>query len=83
MDLFTIIGYVGSISFAIYFIHHLFLTTILKKELKPGKFDMIYTIILFILIGIYVVSRKDYPLILLFGCFILWGLLGFMDRKNK
>lgn len=83
MNIITLIGYIGSISFIVYLLYHLFQTTILKKKIKPGLPDMIYFIVLFLLIGIYVVSQKDYPLIILILGFMSWGVLGSIDRLKK
>jgi len=83
MDLISVIGYVTAISFVIYLLFHLFQTVILKKKIMPGWFDMIYFIVLYVLILIYVIAKKDLPLIIIIATFLIWALLGSIDKAKK
>lgn len=83
MNTVDIIGYAAAVSFVIYFLSHLFETLILKKKFQPRTFDMVYYFVLCIAVLIYVIAGKDYPLIIVFSIFIIWAILGWMDKRNK
>ena len=78
-----IFGYVLAFSFVAYLLHHLFLTTVLKQKLVPGWKDMIYMDALFILAFVYVTIKKDYPLMILIGAFVIWNILGKIDMLKQ
>ncbi len=80
MDLFSIIAYVGAISLVFYLCLHLFFTIIRRKTVKPGWASIIYFLLLYLCIGMYVIARKDYPLIIIISVFLVWGILGMIDK---
>jgi hypothetical protein len=83
MDFISALGYVAAISFVIYLLFHLFQTVILKKKVTTGWVGMAYFVILYVLILIYVIAKKDLPLIIIIATFLVWALLGSIDKVKK
>jgi hypothetical protein len=78
-----IFGYIGAVIVAIYLIIHLILTTMLKKKLKPTGKDLILWFVVLVLMLVYAISRRDYPIIIFFAAVTLWAGLGLVDFSKK
>ena len=80
MGLYLILAYIGAILVLLHFIFHLFQTVIEKKKVTPALWEMIVAgLVVPLLLLIYVIKTKDYPIIIFLAVTMFWAIAGLFD----